>query len=90
MFSLLTPYDTQIELASFVKKARKKKGYSCEAFSVKTGVPDSTIRRFEKTGEISLRQFLMIYAEVGKLTDIQQLTRPAESPKSLDEVINNA
>ena len=80
----------QLALSQFVKTTRKSRGYSVKAFSEKTGVPDSTIRQFEKTGEISLRQFLMIYSEVGKLTDIQQLTQKAIIPNSLDEVINNA
>ena len=50
--SLLTPFDVQLEFSLFYKTARKKKGYSTKDFSVKTGVPDSTIRKFEKTGEI--------------------------------------
>jgi transcriptional regulator with XRE-family HTH domain len=90
VLSLLSPFDLQLELSQFVKTTRKSQGYSVKAFSEKTGVPDSTIRQFEKTGEISLRQFLMIYSEVGKLTDIKQLTQKAQMPSSLDEVINHA
>ena len=90
MLSLLSPFDLQLELAQFIKTTRKFKGYSVQAFSEKTGVPNSTIRKFESTGEISLRQFLMLYAEIGKLTDLQQFTRKPEAPKSLDEVIKHA
>jgi transcriptional regulator with XRE-family HTH domain len=90
VLSLLSPFDVQLALSQFVKTTRKSQGYSVKAFCEKTGVPDSTIRQFEKTGEISLRQFLMIYSEVGKLTDIQQLTQKSHIPNSLDEVINNA
>ncbi len=90
MLSLLSPFDLQLELCQFVKNTRKLKGYSVQAFSDKTGVPNSTIRKFENTGEISLRQFLMLYAEIGNLTELQQLTQKAEAPKSLDEVIKHA
>jgi len=90
MLSLLTPFDLQLEFSNFCKKNRKKKGYSTQALSDKTGVPDSTIRKFEKTGEISFRQFLMIYAEIGKLTDLQKITQQADTPKNLDEVLKNA
>jgi transcriptional regulator with XRE-family HTH domain len=90
VLSLLSPFDLQLELGQFVKNTRKLKGYSVQVFSEKTGVPNSTIRKFESTGEISLRQFLMLYAEIGKLTELQQLTQKTESPKSLDEVIKHA
>jgi len=90
MLSLLTPFDVQLEFSLLSKKARKKKGYSTKAFSEKTGVPDSTIRKFEKTGEISFRQFLMIYAEIGKLSELQKLTQLSEAPKNLDEVLKDA
>ena len=90
MLSLSSPFDVQLELSQFAKLTRKNKGYSVKSFAEKTGVPDSTIRKFEKTGEISLRQFLMMYAEIGKLTDIQQLTKKTCAPNSLDDVLKNA
>ena len=90
MLSLLTPFDVQLEFSQFFKKSRKKKGYSTKALSDKTGVPDSTIRKFEKTGEISFRQFLMLYAEIGKLSELQKLTQQTDTPKNLDEVLKDA
>jgi len=90
MLSLLSPFDMQLELSHFVKATRQAKGYSVQAFSEKTGVPNSTIRKFENTGEISLRQFLMLYAAVSKLTDLQQLTQKIDIPSNIDEVIKNA
>lgn len=87
VLTLTTAYDVQLELSAFVKKVRKKKGYSVKDFSKMTGVPNSTIRKFEKTGEISLRQFLTIYSELGQLKDLQQLTKIAAVPRTLDEVI---
>jgi ribosome-binding protein aMBF1 (putative translation factor) len=86
----VSPFDVQLELSQFVKKNRKNKGISVKSLSKKSGVPDSTIRKFEKTGEISLRQFLILYGEIGKLSDIQKLTQRANTPSSLDEVINHA
>jgi transcriptional regulator with XRE-family HTH domain len=83
MLSLLSPFDVQFELSQFVKTTRKNKGYSVKHFSEKNGVPDSIIRKFEKTGEISLHQFLMIYAGIGMVTDIQQVTKKADTPNSL-------
>lgn len=55
-----------------------------------SGVPNSTIRKFESSGYISLRQFLMIYDAVAKLDDLHQLTQVTAAPKTIQEVLDNA
>lgn len=90
VLTLVSPFEVQLELSQFVKKNRKQKRLSVKSLAKKSGVPDSTIRKFENSGEISLRQFLMLYGEIGKLSDLQQLTKKAPTPNSLDEVINHA
>lgn len=90
MLSLLTPFDTQLAFSQFCKKTRKKKGFSTQVLSHLSGVPDSTIRKFEHSGEISFRQFLMLYAQLGTLTDLQKLTEQTAIPQSLDEVLKDA
>lgn len=87
MLSLYTPYDLQVELSQFVRRTRKDKKVSVKTLSLKSGVPDSTIRKFESTGDISLRQFLMLYAELGDLSKMKNLTKQEDTPKSIDEVI---
>ncbi|WNC68009.1 helix-turn-helix transcriptional regulator [Thalassotalea nanhaiensis] len=87
MLSLYTPYDLQIELSQFVRKVRKNKKISIKSLSQKSGVPNSTIRKFESTGEISLRQFLMLYTELGDLSKMKMLTQMEDIPKSIDEVL---
>lgn len=81
MLSLLSSFDLQLGLSRFVKATGQAKGFSVQAISEKTGVANSTIRKFENTGVVSLRQFLMIYAAVGKLADLQQLTQKGNIPK---------
>jgi transcriptional regulator with XRE-family HTH domain len=90
MLSLFTPFDVQVELSQFIQLTRKSKKMSVKRLSQKAGVPGSTIRKFESTGEISLRQFIMLYAELGKLGDVQQLTVSAQAPRDLDEVLKHA
>tara|TARA_R110001583_G_scaffold93872_1_gene237140 strand:+ start:781 stop:1062 length:282 start_codon:yes stop_codon:yes gene_type:complete len=90
MLSLYTPYDVQLALAHFVKTTRKSKRISVKALSEKSGVPNSTIRLFEKTGKISMPQFLMIYAQIGQLENIHALTKIRKIPKTLDEVLDLA
>jgi hypothetical protein len=54
-------------------------------------VPASTIKKFETTGQISLRQFLLLWQSVDELQRIQGLTLDAEqkpAPRTLDEVLS--
>lgn len=90
MLSLYTPYDVQLALANFAKATRKRKRISVKTLSEKSGVPNSTIRLFEKTGKISMPQFLMIYSVIDQLENIHALTNVRNVPKSLDEVLELA
>lgn len=90
MLSLYTPHDVQLALTHFVNMTRKRKRISVKALSEKSGVPNSTIRLFEKTGKISMPQFLMIYAQKDQLEDIRALTKIRNIPKTLDEVLDLA
>lgn len=91
MLSLHTAFDVQLELKDFIKQRRKQQKLSVEALAQCSGVPYSTIRKFEKTGNISLRQFLMLLESVGSLNDINNLTKQSsQEPTSIDEVLKHA
>ena len=60
MLSILSPSDLSDELAKSLKDKRKWLKHSREKASELSGVPVPTLRRFEDTGEISLRQLLML------------------------------
>lgn len=91
MLSLYTAFDVQLELKDFIKQRRKQQKLSVEALAGCSGVPYSTIRKFENTGNISLRQFLMLLESVGSLNDIHNLTKPSnQEPTSIEEVLRNA
>ncbi|PQJ83357.1 helix-turn-helix domain-containing protein [Aliivibrio sifiae] len=90
MLSLHTAFDVQLELKDFIKQRRKQQKLSVEALAECSGVPYSTIRKFENTGNISLRQFLMLLESVGSLNDIHNLTKPSnQEPTSIEEVLRN-
>ncbi|WP_422836542.1 helix-turn-helix domain-containing protein [Aliivibrio finisterrensis] len=91
MLSLHTAFDVQLELKDFIKQRRKQQKLSVEVLAKCSGVPYSTIRKFENTGNISLRQFLMLLESVGSLNDIHNLTKPSnQEPTSIEEVLRNA
>lgn len=91
MLSLYTAFDVQLELKDFIKQSRKQQKLSVEVLSKRSGVPYSTIRKYESTGNISLRQFLMLFEAVGDLSKLSGLAKENnEEPTSIDEVLRNA
>lgn len=91
MLSLFTAFDLQIELKEYLKQSRKQHKLSVEGLAEQSGVPYSTIRKFESTGNISLRQFLMLLEALGGLKQVRALYQKRDlEPASIDEVIKNA
>ena len=86
LFLPKTPREVQDLLASRLRDLRKAKGHSrTEAHKV-SGVPMATIRRFETTGEISLRQFLMLAYIYGDLKSAETVL-PVPGPTTMDELL---
>lgn len=91
MFSLYTSHDVQLELKNFIKRQRKQQKMTVEILSSRSGVPYSTIRKFERTGNISLRQFLMLMEAIGELSSLHELTKERQrEPTTIAEVLKNA
>lgn len=91
MLSLHTATDVQDELATLIKTSRKAKKWSVDTLSQRAGVPYGTIRKYESTGNISLRQFLMLCEALGKLDELRALAKEKSAmPKSIDDVLRDA
>lgn len=80
----VTPYEVQQRLAQRVKHTRRSLKHSRRKASIQTGVPEATIRHFEDTGEISLRQFLVLWSFYCGLSELDQETQ--KSLRSLEDV----
>lgn len=90
--SLLSAADVQSALRDWLKLQRRALKLSRAALAERSTVPAPTIKRFETTGQISLRQFLLLWQCVDDLQRMQALTHPAEAsvgrlPTSIDEVL---
>ena len=91
MLSLLSGADVQEALAAYVQQRRKALKWSRAALAERSTVPASTIKKFETTGQISLRQFLLLWQCIDELQRIQDLTRDGDqklAPRTLDEVLS--
>ncbi len=81
-------HELQVMLGQHAKAARLAADQGRKTASRRTGVPESTLKKFENQGEISLRQFLKILRIYGCMVDPEQLF-PSQPFNSIDEVIES-
>lgn len=87
--SLTSANDVQQQLALTVRNKRKQLKLSRNALAEKSTVPASTIKKFETTAQISLRQFILLWQCVDSLENLMALGKePDYQPSSIDEVLN--
>tara|TARA_R110001583_G_scaffold15680_2_gene64390 strand:+ start:91 stop:378 length:288 start_codon:yes stop_codon:yes gene_type:complete len=88
---LVSSAELQQEFADYLKKQRKRAKLSRTALAERSTVPAATLKKFELTGQISLRQFLLLWQSLDDLCRLQQLTqsKPAKDtpPKTIEEVL---
>lgn len=91
---LIDELDTQKALADYLKSQRKKAKLSREALAQKSGVPAPTIKRFETTGQVSLKQFLKLWLCLDDVARLYNLTTAENAtntlPTTIDEVLSRA
>jgi transcriptional regulator with XRE-family HTH domain len=86
MIVLKTPQEMAVDAATRFKEMRKAKKITIKDLSKNSGVPYSTIRRFESSGEISFLSLVKIVSTVGEDEEITNLfTR--RIPASIEEII---
>lgn len=81
------PSDVTKRLALRMKNIRKRKKITQKQLAGRSNVSYATLRKFEKTGQISLESFVKLTMELGVVNEINELfTRPVYT--SIEEVIN--
>ena len=91
---LLDDTDVSQAYADHLRGLRKQAKLSRAAMAERSCVPAATIKKFELTGQISLRQLLLLWQTLDSLDRLYQLTQPASThralPNSTAEVLNDA
>ncbi len=86
-FNLLNPSDVAAQIAARVKARRLELNLTQEGLSARAGVKFATYRRFEQTGEMSLRGLLQVGFALNALSDFDVLFAQKQY-MSLDDVLN--
>ncbi len=75
-FSLKTPEETSVDLSKRLKQLRLLKKWKRSTLAKRSGVTESSLRRFEQTGKVSLNNFLKLVHALGHLDEIDLLLKP--------------
>ena len=81
------PSDIAIRLATKLKSIRKRRKITQKQLAARSNVSYATLRKFEKTGQISLESFIKLSMELGLTSELNNLfSTPVYN--SIEEVIN--
>jgi transcriptional regulator with XRE-family HTH domain len=83
--ALQTPSDIQRDLAARAKARRLELNITQAELAERSGVSLGSLRRFETTGEISLRAFLELALILGELKEFSSLFRPLQTVSLFEE-----
>ena len=84
----VTYYEKQLEIAKRLVLIRKVRKISQQKLSILSRVPYASIRRFEKTGDISLASLVKIALALQLYDDLDNLFKRHENYySSIDEII---
>lgn len=86
-FNVISPNEVALQIASRVKARRLELDLTQEGLATRAGVKFATYRRFEQTGEISLRGLLQIGFALNALSEFDTLFAQKQY-QSLDDVLN--
>ena len=91
LFKQITPYEINSGIAERIRMIRKRRGISQEKLSELSGVSLGSLKRFERSGEISLLSLTKLAIALGLQDDMQQLFAnvPFESIEEVKNAENN-
>ena len=86
-FNISTPDDVAKQIATRVKARRLELNLTQEGIAARAGLKYASYRRFEQTGEISLKGLLQIGFALNALSEFDALFAQKQY-QSLDDVLN--
>lgn len=75
-FRLETPEQTSRELADKLKQLRLHRDWKQSTLAERSGVSLGSLRRFERTGKVSLQNLLKLAFTLNRLDDFDDVLRP--------------
>jgi len=88
-FSLFTPHDLMAKIAEQAKGKRLSLNLTQQSLSERSGVSLGVLKKFERTGKISVESLLKIALVLDSLTEFAVLfkPKPLETYPTLDQLL---
>lgn len=83
------PSDILISMAQNVSKLRKEKGWTQPDLAEKSGVSFGSIKRFERSGQISFESLLKIVEALGRLSEFENLLNLSKDNQRIKQLFNS-
>ncbi|MEY3238621.1 MAG: hypothetical protein RIR11_59 [Bacteroidota bacterium] len=83
------PYDFLQEIALRHKALRKKAGFSQSDLAKRSGVSLGSLKRFERTGQISLESLLLLTDVLNRLNDFEAILQPLENLDAIEKLFSD-
>lgn len=77
VFALHTPEDVARQLADRIKALRLSRNWKRLTLAERSGVSEASVKRFERTGQISLENLLKLAFTLDRLEELTALFAPA-------------
>lgn len=87
MHLLHSPAEIARDVGGNAKKLRLSRNLSRRSLAEQSGVSESTIKRFESTGVVTLEALILLATALDELSCVTRLFK-SEHPNSLDELKN--
>lgn len=84
------PTDIQLEVASKLKTLRKQAAYTQAELANRSGVSLGSLKRFERTGLISLESLLQLAHVLNRLQDFENILNPIQNYKDIEKLFSQA
>lgn len=82
-----TPKEINLEIAGRIRQLRKRRNLSQKRLSEKSGVSLGSVKRFEQSGEISLRSLTKIAFALQVEGELEDLFADVP-PETIEEILN--
>ena len=83
------PYDFLQEIALRHRILRKKAGFSQSELARRSGVSLGSLKRFERTGQISLASLLQLTDVLNRLNDFEAILQPLENLDAIEKLFSD-
>jgi transcriptional regulator with XRE-family HTH domain len=84
-YELLSPLEMSLQLAKRLRELRLEHNWKQETLAERSGVSLGSLRRFEHSGEVSLKNLLNLCAALGRLGDFNTILQ-AETARTMREL----